>query len=176
MPGNPSIKSIKRGIKVIALCMVLGSFYAGQTVVAVTVLSFVISKHPGPLFGGYSGRQLLEAPVYGVVFGAPVGAACSPFAILFLRRKNLRVSFILLWAVCSPLVLILFLLGPTIVRENGYLLFGAPAVLFVACCAFVSRLQRDLPNPPEPEKCCTQCGYNLRGNVSGRCPECGLLI
>ena len=23
---------------------------------------------------------------------------------------------------------------------------------------------------------CTQCGYNLTGNVSGRCPECGTLI
>ncbi|MCH8805988.1 MAG: hypothetical protein IH986_07860 [Planctomycetes bacterium] len=21
--------------------------------------------------------------------------------------------------------------------------------------------------------CCRQCGYNLTGNVSGRCPECG---
>ena len=24
--------------------------------------------------------------------------------------------------------------------------------------------------------CCRQCGYNLTGNVSGRCPECGLLL
>ncbi|UCG32037.1 MAG: hypothetical protein JSU68_10270 [Phycisphaerales bacterium] len=25
--------------------------------------------------------------------------------------------------------------------------------------------------PPVPK--CHKCGYNLRGNVSGRCPECG---
>jgi len=25
--------------------------------------------------------------------------------------------------------------------------------------------------PPAPK--CHKCGYNLRGNVSGRCPECG---
>lgn len=24
-----------------------------------------------------------------------------------------------------------------------------------------------------PWPCCPQCGYNLTGNVSGRCPECG---
>ena len=30
--------------------------------------------------------------------------------------------------------------------------------------------------PPNPEECgprCLNCGYNLRGNLSGRCPECG---
>jgi hypothetical protein len=24
-----------------------------------------------------------------------------------------------------------------------------------------------------PEGCCLKCGYDLTGNVSGRCPECG---
>ena len=24
-----------------------------------------------------------------------------------------------------------------------------------------------------PRQCCQKCGYNLTGNVSGRCPECG---
>ncbi len=27
-----------------------------------------------------------------------------------------------------------------------------------------------------PAGCCAQCGYNLTGNVSGICPECGTLI
>ena len=26
------------------------------------------------------------------------------------------------------------------------------------------------------EGCCQECGYNLTGNVSGRCPECGSLL
>ena len=26
---------------------------------------------------------------------------------------------------------------------------------------------------PVPAHCCQKCGYNLTGNVSGRCPECG---
>lgn len=28
------------------------------------------------------------------------------------------------------------------------------------------------PNTPDFDKCAT-CGYNLRGNTSGTCPECG---
>lgn len=27
-----------------------------------------------------------------------------------------------------------------------------------------------------PENCCINCGYQLRGNKSGRCPECGTAI
>ena len=30
--------------------------------------------------------------------------------------------------------------------------------------------------PPRPAGHCQQCGYNLTGNVSGRCPECGKKI
>jgi hypothetical protein len=30
-----------------------------------------------------------------------------------------------------------------------------------------------LRNGPYPRGCCHKCGYNLTGNVSGVCPECG---
>lgn len=30
--------------------------------------------------------------------------------------------------------------------------------------------------PKQPALCCGQCGYNLTGNVSGVCPECGTAI
>jgi hypothetical protein len=29
------------------------------------------------------------------------------------------------------------------------------------------------PHSPSDSGCCERCGYNLTGNVSGRCPECG---
>ena len=41
-----------------------------------------------------------------------------------------------------------------------------PFVLALALAAFYWR-------PRVPKGCCGQCGYNLTGNVSGRCPECG---
>ncbi len=35
-------------------------------------------------------------------------------------------------------------------------------------------LRRWINRPePAPGVFCKVCGYNLRGNVSGRCPECG---
>ncbi len=43
-------------------------------------------------------------------------------------------------------------------------LLGAPCYLL--CSKWLAR--RD-----PPYKCCQRCGYNLTGNVSGRCPECG---
>jgi len=27
---------------------------------------------------------------------------------------------------------------------------------------------------PEDKSCCRNCGYDLTGNMSGRCPECGV--
>lgn len=33
-----------------------------------------------------------------------------------------------------------------------------------------------LRRPPRPPGFCRQCGYNLTGNVSGICPECGSRI
>jgi hypothetical protein len=50
----------------------------------------------------------------------------------------------------------------------------AIAVVLVALAAYTGRLWwRDRPAPPGH---CPHCAYNLRGNVSGRCPECGHVI
>jgi hypothetical protein len=48
-----------------------------------------------------------------------------------------------------------------------------PLLVISACGAFpvfcYSRL-------PKPEHLCTTCGYDLTGNISGTCPECGAPI
>ncbi len=47
-------------------------------------------------------------------------------------------------------------------------------ILFViAASATVVLWWRDRPIPPGH---CQHCGYNLTGNVSGRCPECGQAV
>jgi hypothetical protein len=57
-----------------------------------------------------------------------------------------------------------------------YYYFGAPHWLIALLLAILpaiwtvrkaTRLRRAIRN------CCTACGYNLRGNTSGICPECG---
>ena len=43
-------------------------------------------------------------------------------------------------------------------------IFGLPRLLTAL---------RDLRQKPFPAGYCQRCGYDLRGNLSGRCPECG---
>ncbi|MCC6359323.1 MAG: hypothetical protein IT450_11325 [Phycisphaerales bacterium] len=42
-----------------------------------------------------------------------------------------------------------------------------PLILFGLACLLLIRWCKPAPNT------CRSCGYNLTGNVSGRCPECG---
>jgi predicted RNA-binding Zn-ribbon protein involved in translation (DUF1610 family) len=44
--------------------------------------------------------------------------------------------------------------------------FGIPAIVLLVSCVKSRRNDHD----------CTLCGYNLTGNTSGRCPECGTEI
>jgi len=41
----------------------------------------------------------------------------------------------------------------------------------LAACGWLLR-----PRPKLAEYACSACGYNLRGNQSGKCPECGAVI
>jgi hypothetical protein len=57
---------------------------------------------------------------------------------------------------------------------QAYVLFSLNMGLYAACAlllvvAPVLRLWRRVPAPGQ----CRHCGYDLTGNVSGRCPECG---
>jgi hypothetical protein len=49
--------------------------------------------------------------------------------------------------------------------------FGLLGLVAVACLRSIRRSTRE---PPTGH--CMSCGYNLRGNRSGRCPECGAAI
>jgi hypothetical protein len=54
---------------------------------------------------------------------------------------------------------------------------GLEAVLVCAvCCALVAELRRRARGRYEPVCPCEGCGYELIGNTSGRCPECGRAI
>jgi len=46
-----------------------------------------------------------------------------------------------------------------------------PALIFMATYGFLT--WRYGPRPSDGAVRCRQCGYNLTGNVSGVCPECG---
>lgn len=59
----------------------------------------------------------------------------------------------------------------TIVRV---LVFGAP--LFGFLLAWLRVRFRNTLLARRPTGACLECGYNLTGNLSGRCPECGAAI
>jgi hypothetical protein len=51
----------------------------------------------------------------------------------------------------------------------GNILCDSSVLLIAAGCLSVWLLRR---RPPRPGKC-TRCGYDLAGNTTGVCPECG---
>ena len=63
--------------------------------------------------------------------------------------------------------------GPWYLPPAFFLGLGVCAVLVVAMRA-QGRVD-DLGRDPD-ERPCTNCRYDLRGNVSGRCPECGTAV
>ena len=63
----------------------------------------------------------------------------------------------------------IFLDKPTAVIGLGVMSVGA--IYFGACLVRTIRYNRWRAG-----KCCLTCGYNLTGNTSGVCPECGTAI
>ena len=57
---------------------------------------------------------------------------------------------------------------------SGMKYLHLPQWLILALIALLTGLAQYLNRRLRiPPGCCTNCGYNLTGNVSGRCPECG---
>ena len=63
----------------------------------------------------------------------------------------------------DQVIIVIMQLAVEFVFGSGGLMFG----IFLAV---------RLLEPPKDPNACEECGYNLTGNVSGRCPECGTEI
>jgi len=142
-------------------------FLLSLSCAAVSIASFMFTVfvrapgHGGWVISGYV-FAFLEA-IMGTAF---VAVLCFPFFVIFLRRKDLTKAKVPLFVVSVVPCLVLLLGFPLPA------LFAIPGVLIV-----VSGVLRGvLPDVYETPGLCFKCGYNLTGNVSGVCPECGRLI
>ncbi len=100
-----------------------------------------------------------DDPIRNMAVSFLVGVVCTTLAIHF-KRQNPWAWF-LLTLVSLPLMVVAMVLAPTVFML-ALLLPLVPAVLVATT-----------PRPPYPKGYCRKCGYNLRGNTSGVCPECG---
>lgn len=103
----------------------------------------------------------LVAPVM-LAFAGMAGLLAWPFVCSVLRRRRVRS--------CLPVIL-----GVTL----SWILFVTPfskkAGLIGSFAAFAAALVfcQWYFRPCQPPGCCEHCGYDLTGNISGKCPECG---
>lgn len=66
--------------------------------------------------------------------------------------------------------------SPTVNRDDGRLLVDIP-LWIVACVLTLGAIATGRVPVPEAESGhCAVCGYDLTGNLSGRCPECGSAV
>ena len=124
----------------------------------------------GSCWGAISAFLMLPSirvvPV-GLLIGGVVGVGCSPAVCFFLRRKSLRLAFKIVCATVTVPVCCLSL----VFSLEGYLVVPLTSVSVLVVSSGV--LWAALPDVWEEAGLCYHCGYNLTGNVTGICPECG---
>lgn len=111
--------------------------------------------------------------------GSITGLLVFPFTWFILRRKRVRslivwmsvmgfltsaVSMFLLGVVCSS-----NRLAGTIIPL--WFILGVPVLCGAGSCLLLRRLLTDQSKPKQGS--CWKCGYDLTGNASGVCSECG---
>ncbi|UCC29745.1 MAG: hypothetical protein JSU86_16260 [Phycisphaerales bacterium] len=115
--------------------------------------------------------------------GIVLAVLYSPIGILLLRRKDFSpvAALVLMYTPLLTATLKLFcryectfrpLPFPIVAFEVFEALLALP-IAYVLACVVIACLE---PNEPSPAGYCRKCGYDLTGNVSGVCPECGTEI
>ncbi len=143
------------------------------------------------LLADYSGIVRMgcgDAPILllgaGCVIGAVNGFACS---ILFANRAHRKsmssiIRCLLTWGLFAAILCVVVGLFLRSLPHAGsswftglakvYFVLLFPATGLLAAYIAIVRVPDELPGPLR----CVQCDYNLTGNVSGVCPECGRKI
>ena len=111
--------------------------------------------------------------LFNAILAVFLGSICSPVAFGCLRSKSLNSCWAILTggSLCTATCHYMMLTKD----PSGYFLgLGATVLLFHAICLALFSLLADVTKF-HPWICRT-CSYDLTGNVSGVCPECGTKI
>jgi len=105
------------------------------------------------------------------MIGGFVGIFSAPIVILALRRIELRFALPLVYG-GSAIVTLGYLLVP--MAHSGWFPLDSAVPAFVSVCVLSGVAAAVCPKiDVRPPGVCSEYGYNLRGNTSGVCPECG---
>lgn len=133
---------------------------------------FVFSVCTGVLLGGCSAAIIgpaglaVVALFAGSIAGGAIGAIISPVIMVCLRRKVLADALMIVFGASYVSMII------TSPMEDLHIVIGSTTttmVMVAVCCRVFLPDDKSLVIPDS----CENCGYNLKGNVSGVCPECG---
>ncbi len=157
MKRNQNVQEPKEW-SAILLSVVLGGFYAGIYWICCDSGFFL---HPYWTIA----NALVASPI-----GMIVGLLCSPFPMFWLARKRLAAAGFILLLVVGSAIPLYSNFGYVIGADSIFGHIGIIVAIYLFCCKAVSIYLPDIvfdsPN-------CLACGYDLTGNVSGVCPECG---
>lgn len=149
------------------LCIWLGSLL-GILSLATLLLAGVIGS-PVPLLNG---ALFVPACLVGGFFGLLSGLCLAPR----LQQKPARGLARRLIQAVTPVVIIAALSSPRrnppVVLAWILIAVGVPVVWFVVYSLWLAHSLDDAYGPGQ----CQQCGYDLTGNLSGVCPECGSAV
>ncbi len=140
------------------------SFRSGYVVIPFWAVSLLLSIYPtvaavrGPVRRYRRHRRII----------ATISFLLSLIAVYYL----LVLAFHALWKGRDGSTMLGRFLGSEAIALAGLLAFPL-GVSYVVARAVFSKLGR---SPDHVFPCCKNCGYNLTGNVSGVCPECGTPI
>lgn len=115
--------------------------------------------------------DLLLIPVCFLI-GCAVGLLSLPIVVPALARTDLRFSVPVVYGI-SAVVVVVYALS----SHSPFYPLDCALPAFISVCV-VSALYGLLYQPPEPpaSPVCKECAYDLRGNTSGVCPECGASV
>jgi len=150
-------------VREIALSLALGLVGAGVAAVVAYVVTTPLDSLPGHFLWLLQLVSLACLGIAGYIAGRMLAR------LMTLKRKWLSLFL------ASPgvyWVVIEVVIGGW-QRFLDEALFLSPFVVVSFICAVLGFHAAARTQPKPVPQYCLKCGYNLRGNVSGRCPECG---